>query len=47
MKKCTTRTYRSKEQFTKASKKLKKKGYTVLNVSEVDGKHVVEYQTKP
>ncbi|AGK97575.1 hypothetical protein [Clostridium pasteurianum] len=47
MKKFTTRTYRSKEQFIKASKKLEKKGYKVLNVSEVDRKHVVEYQTKP
>lgn len=46
MKQFTTRTYRSKKQFIRASKKLGRKGYKVLNVSEVDKKQVVEYQTK-
>lgn len=47
MKKLTERTYRDKKQFDTASKKLAKKGFKVLNVSEVDGKYVVEYQTRP
>lgn len=47
MKRLTLRTYRSKEQFTKASKKLLKKGFKVLKISEADKKYIVEYQTKP
>lgn len=47
MKKLTERTYVSKNQFKKASKKLAKKGFKVLNSTEEDGKFVVQYQTRP
>ncbi len=47
MKKFTQRTYSDRKQFIKASKKLAKKGFKVLNVCEEDGKYAVEYQTRP
>ena len=47
MKKFTERTYRDRKQFTKASQKLGKNGFKVLNVSEENGRFVVEYQTRP
>lgn len=47
MKKFTERTYRDKKQFTKASQKLAKTGFKVLNVTEENGKFLVEYQTRP
>jgi hypothetical protein len=47
MKKLTQRTYKDEKQFTKASRKLGKKGFKVLNVSEENGKLIVEYQTRP
>lgn len=47
MRKSTERTYGDRKQFNKASRKLAKKGFKVLNVSEEDGKYLVEYQTRP
>lgn len=47
MKKLTERTYESEKQFNKASKKLGKKGFKVLNTTIEDGRYVVEYQTRP
>ncbi|MFL0198338.1 hypothetical protein ACJDU8_22640 [Clostridium sp. WILCCON 0269] len=47
MRKLTERTYNGRKQFIKASKKLSKKGFTVLNVCEENGKYAVEYQTRP
>jgi hypothetical protein len=47
MKKFTTRYYNSKEQLNKASSKLKKRGFTVLEVTEESGKQIVKYQTRP
>lgn len=46
MKKFTKRTYESEKQFNKASKKLEKKGFKVLNNTISNGKYVVEYQTR-
>lgn len=47
MKKITERTYRDEKQFIKASRKLAKQGFKVLNVSQENGKYIVEYQTRP
>lgn len=46
MKKLTERSYENEKQFKKASKKLAKKGFKVLNVTEKYGKYLVEYQTR-